>query len=108
MVGGQALEGRALGVVVVVDVHVRELRPALGQVLDQSCRWPSPPRSRLWAQNACSPRYRLRPGDEAEEEEQADVGPPERVAFEVEEDVTLVGCGQELEATAPRRISDGR
>ncbi len=44
------------------------------------------------------------PGDEPEEEEQANVGPPERVSLEVEEHVARVGFGQKFEAAPPSRI----
>jgi hypothetical protein len=46
-------------------------------------------------------------GDEAEQEEQATVRSPERVALKVEEDVTRVGLGELLEAVAPHGVVAG-
>ena len=87
--------------VVVVDVHVRELVTALLEIADQLAY-----RSRLLLQVVCPPcAVRPRPVvvalQQPEQEEQSGVGPPEGMALEVQEHVTVVGCGQLLEPASP-------
>ena len=91
VVGGEALESGAFGVVVVVDVHVGERPTAVAQVVDQLAGGRAPPRRGRGPRWPGSPRCPLGTGDQAEEEEQAGIGPPEGVTLEVEEDVALVG-----------------
>ena len=94
VVGGEAHQRGPLGVVVVVHVHVREPAATLGQVLDEVLRG-----LRLLLLVVCPERLEhplagVVAFDEAEQEEQPDVGLPERVPLEVEEHVAVVGRRQ--------------
>ena len=106
--GREAFQRGPLGVVVVVDVHARVRSTTGGQVLDEG------ERRRLLLVLGVRPPRAVAPGaalvalDEAEQEEQPRVGPPERVALEVEEHVAVVGFGQLVEAVPPRRVVPGR
>jgi len=104
----QPFQRGPLGVVVVVDVHARVRCAPGGQVLDQR------ESGRLLLVLGVRPPRAVDPGavvvelDEAEQEEQPRVGPPERVALEVEEHVAGVGLGQLVEAVLPRGVVTGR
>ena len=91
VVGGESLEGGPFRVVVVVDVHVGERSAALREILDQLAGGRPPPRRVVSPERPEPPVRPRHAGDQAEEEEEAHIRPPERVALEVEEDVTLVG-----------------
>ncbi len=80
--------------VVVVHVHVRVGTPTFGQEFDElaGCL--------LFSGAVMSPAGLVDPpssglaGDEPEQKEQAGVRFPERIAFEVQEDVSVVGFGK--------------
>ena len=91
VLGHQPLQRRSLGVVVVVHVHVRELHPAGGEVIDERLRRRRPPRPCRAPRTLELPLAGGRLLDQAEQEEQLGVGVPERVALEVEEHVAVVG-----------------
>ena len=88
---------RALGVVVVVDVHAWMGRSPITDVLDELSDSISfldlvmrPKRIEL-------PVAACVAGDPPKQEEEVGVGAPERVAFEIEEDVSIIGLRQCLE-----------
>ena len=94
VVGGEAHQRGPLGVVVVVHVHVREPAATLGQVLDEVLRGLRLLRLVVRPERLEHPLAGVVAFDEAEQEEQPDVGLPERVPLEVEEHVAVVGRRQ--------------
>ena len=102
--GRNGFEGGAFGVVVVVDVHAGIRSPPVADVADEL---PNPVAFLRLVMGPGLVVVPLSVGTQrhiAEEEEEAAVGPPEGVAFEVEEDVAVIGCGQELEPVTPDRV----
>ena len=104
VVGRQPLERGSFGVVVVVHVHAGVSRAPLGEELDELgggggllVAVVGPPR-------LVDPLAVGLAQDQPEQEEQVDVGPPERIALEVEEHVAVVGLGELFEAATPHRI----
>ena len=87
---------RALGVVVVVDVHAWMGRSPITDVLDELD-------SISFLDLVMRPKRIELPvaacvaGDPPKQEEEVGVGAPERVAFEIEEDVSIIGLRQCLE-----------
>ena len=71
MLGRQALEGRALGVVVVVHVHVRMVVAAMRPGTPSGRPWRAPPRPRRATIGPGRPIRRGIAGDEPEEEEES-------------------------------------
>ncbi len=91
---GEAFEGGSFGVVVVVDVHAGVAAAPGGEVVDEGGGGGAFVVDVVGPAGVVGPLACVVAQQETEQEEEAPVGTPEGVAFVVEEDVAVVGCGQ--------------
>jgi len=91
-------------VVVVIDVHVRKRRSSLGEELDQFLHHEGLGVQVVRPARVVTPLAHVVAIAQSAEEEQVVLSTPKRMSFEIEEDVTVIGRGQQFEAVSEDRV----